>query len=94
MFLRKVLMILAAAPCFAVSFTFGESMEVSEGELVELILENQGYCTNGIEDGKIYLKPENVFPVDEETFLRVENMAVVRLPCVWSDEKGYFISMQ
>lgn len=93
--MKKIfLLVLAFCPCFATSFSFGESIEVSnQKELLELILQNKEYCSQDIEEGKIYLKPEMVFLAKEGTFLRIDQFSLVQLPSISSDEKGLFFSM-
>src|SRR5690348_8640024 len=94
MIFRKIFAFLISLPsiCFPVSFTFGESIECRNyDELVGEVLANEGECVNNIEGEKVYLKPENIFPAKEGVFLKLDHFSLVRLPSLYSDEKGCYI---
>ena len=81
--------------CFAATFfSCGELLEISgDKELIDHILANKEYCTEDITAGKIYLKGEKIITVEMGDFLRIDDDFLVRLPAIFSDEKGRFISM-
>lgn len=76
------------------SFTFGESIDTqTESELLNLILDNKEYCTQVIEEEKIYLKPDQIFPTEDGIFLRINQFDLVKISPVFSDELGCYIEI-
>jgi len=91
---RLVILCLVNISCFATSFALGESIDVNdETELLELILENREYCTKSIIGGKIYLKSDKIEPSNEGSFLWIDRFSLVKLPTIYSDENGLYISL-
>jgi len=85
-------MLLAAAKGFSTSFSFGESIDdIDQKQLIELITENNEYCTDKMIGGRIYLKPDQIYPSREGVFLRINQFDLVRLSCVYSDDEGCYI---
>jgi len=85
-------LLLIGTQAFSTSFTFGESIELdNEKELIILVHKNQEYCAEEISDGKIYLKPEHIYPTKEGVFLRLDQFSLAKLLCICSDEKGCYI---
>jgi len=72
------------------SFAGGESIDVSsEKERMEILLEQRQNCIDKIENGKVYFKPEAVYPVKERIFLWVNHFDLVELPNIQCDENGH-----
>ncbi|HAB98406.1 MAG TPA: hypothetical protein DCE71_01120 [Parachlamydiales bacterium] len=82
------------SPCFATSFSFGESLEMSsDSELIDLIMQNKSYCVEDISEGNIYLTAKRVLTTREGVFLRLNRHDLVRLSILFSNEKGCFIPL-
>ena len=85
--------VLISSPIFATNFSFGHSIEVnSEHELNVLIWENQDYCLEKFVDKKAYLKPKKIIVTNSGVFLRITQWYLVRLPRLFSDEEGCYIT--
>jgi len=77
---------------YAVSFTFGESVEFSsEREKIQTLLENQGYCIEKVEESRVYFKPSKIYPMNEGVFVRFDRFSLVELTDVQKDKFGYFV---
>lgn len=90
-----VLFLCLATQGFSTSFTFGESVDVeSEKEYEELILENLEYFSSKVEGEKIYLLPEQIYPTKDGCFLRIDQFSLVKVPCLYSNEEGCYITLR
>lgn len=93
-FLTFFLMVFFSIHLYGTSFVFGESIDVDDrAQLIGLILDNSDYCLTDVSEGKIFLKPDKIYPTNEGCFLRINHFDLVRLPKVYSNERGCFLDI-
>ena len=74
-----------------VTICYADNFSSDYIECVKNVLENEYHCVHKIDNDKIYINPENIFPTTQGVFINLNGYDHILAPQISSDLAGCFI---